>query len=73
MKPPGCPMRRVVEIKVEEGGAGLKLDCGHWNWEGGFTEEQAKDAASKWHMRIELRRPCLGACYRYQRPMGIHC
>jgi hypothetical protein len=68
-------MRRVHEIIRDPiirdrraQGAFLKLSCGHWNWEAGFTD---RDFENIIHFSVE--RACLGGCYQYQRAMGPDC
>lgn len=61
---PGCERRKVKRCQLVDGGAFLKLDCGHEQWLGGVTIETV----------ICARRPCLeGPCYQFEKPMGIHC
>lgn len=63
--PPGCPSRRVDEIQPTSNGAYLKLSCGHWLWEAGFSDNDFDNVT-----RFNVERPCLGGCYIPQVPMG---
>jgi hypothetical protein len=62
-------MRRVVMISdpsppVLRGlGKVLKLECGHSQWEAGCTLE----------LTFGAKRPCIGGCYQFQKPMGRAC